>query len=260
MPFPCDALVVFLQLGGYLQGENTVFWPAHNLALRLWKLGTPLDEVLSWRKELPHDWLGINCWQDIWHTRKEVVISRIRSLLGKNRRLYARQTLALRTTAAALNDFMSQNHLFVSPTVRYNYALMFEGSPVAMASFSRRRKINRGTQIAVSCELVRFASLIHTTVVGGLGKIIALFVQQTQPQDIMTYADRDWSLGKSYLSLGFEIAGYTSPQFFWVDKNMTRHHPKSITNPAGMEKVWNTGNIKFIKFLSQKNESVSPKP
>jgi hypothetical protein len=44
-----------------------------------------------------------------------------------------------------------------------------------------------------SYELLRFASLQGYVVVGGMDKLMKAFMHENQPDDIMSYADKDWS-------------------------------------------------------------------
>ena len=54
-------------------------------------------------------------------------------------------------------------------------------------------------------------------VAGGMGKLLNCFVNEQSPQEIMSYADRDWSEGDVYKKLGFRFAGYTPPIDFVIN-------------------------------------------
>lgn len=119
---------------------------------------------------------------------------------------------------------------------------------VAVASFSSLKTYWRTQKPCRSAELIRFCNLLNCTVVGGLDKLLKTFIEETNPDDLMTYADRDWSDGRSYQRLGFELIEQTHPQTFWVDsQTFERHkHPHSTND---LVKIYNAGNLKFLKKI-----------
>lgn len=53
---------------------------------------------------------------------------------------------------------------------------------------------------------------------GGMGKILKAFVNEVNPDDIMSYADLEWSEGSVYERLGFEKEDMgKEPVMFTVD-------------------------------------------
>ena len=50
-----------------------------------------------------------------------------------------------------------------------------------------------------------------------MGKILRSFVCEVGPEDVMSYADREWSEGKVYRRLGFQAEGIREPVLFSVD-------------------------------------------
>jgi hypothetical protein len=101
---------------------------------------------------------------------------------------------------------------------------------------------------------VRFANLLETVVVGGLDKLLKAFEQDRQPDDIMTYADLDWSEGKSYHRLGFEAISDTKPHYFRLDTTtLTRSvltdfsTVKDLKNDSGAILIKNSGSRKFVR-------------
>ncbi len=228
-------------------------WPEHKLFFRFWPAQTfSLEDVLASKRRFP-DLLVLHCWVDVWYWHKQVVLSKLASLLGQSRRVYARQTRFERSTAAALDDFMRKHHIHPNPAVRHNFALVNKELPVAMASFSRGKKMfKNGTQVK-SFEMVRFATESGYNVVGGLSKLIRGFARLYQPDDLVCYADLDWSDGRGYRALGFKALEIKPPQFFWLDPvQMRRYYPDQIQNPHGYIKIWNTGSQKFeLDFSSQ---------
>ncbi len=212
--------------------------------------------------------LVIHLWDDVARQKPNVVASRLRALAGESVRIPARLTVARRIDKPTAMAFLEQNHLQVALSAKYKYGLWLperyyrvlppdflatqlpnaDELLVAVATFSQPRNIPRDGQPFRSYELVRFANRLNCTVVGGLDKLLNAFVSEHHPDDIMTYADRDWSDGRSYERLGFERVGETEPLQFWVKPGeWVRYYPNQISDTAGMIPVWNAGNIKFVK-------------
>ena len=68
-----------------------------------------------------------------------------------------------------------------------------------------------------SYEWTRYASLPGARISGGMGKVLKAFIKDVQPDDIMSYADLEWSEGKVYEQLGFVLEGKKEPVMFVVD-------------------------------------------
>ncbi len=229
----------------------------------------------------------IHLWEDVWQNKPTIVHSRLLALTGRSERIPARLTKAERIDRPTLDQFLTTHHLQVPTQSKYKYGLFLPEryfrvlSPdfraqytqpgmgellVAVATFSFPRSVTRHEQPFRSYEMVRFANHIFTTVVGGLDKLLKAFVTDQYSLhppadgypliDVMTYADRDWSDGRSYEHLGFERIGSTAPQTFWLNPaSNIRYYPHRLPDalteadlPAqGFIPVVNAGSIKFIK-------------
>jgi hypothetical protein len=116
-----------------------------------------------------------------------------------------------------------------------------------------------------SAELIRFACKGGITVIGGLTKLIKNFSDQLRPSDIMSYADRDWSIGKGYESTGFVLDRVTDVQEIWLKVNELKRYfyhrlpiqindvkPEDLESyllERGYKRIFNTGNLKFKLFF-----------
>lgn len=207
----------------------------------------------------------VQLWQDVWLSKKQQVINRIYSLLGLNKTFYARKASVLTISLADIKSFLNKNHLQGYVKAKYNFGLIVEGKIIAVASFSDTRKMKLISNDYLSAELVRFASKDGLTIVGGLSKFIKHFLKEVKVNDLMTYADQDWSLGKGYDKLGFVLTSQTPPAYLYLDKiNMIRYFPHRLPKKtiSGFEKqdilnledylaannyfkIFNTGNLKY---------------
>jgi len=201
----------------------------------------------------------IRLWEDIYQQNPEVVNSRILSLLGQSERIYARNTSIKSISQTDLDSFLNVNHLNHSTKCKYKYGLLEEDKLVAVAAFGRSCPIQHGGQNYISHELIRYCSLLNHTVVGGLSKLISHFVKAHKPEHLMTYVDQEWSQGKSYLQMGFQVDSITTPKKFWIEPNnqqridvhsLPEHSSREELTNKGWQCVENLGNIKLVKFIS----------
>ncbi|SDF75716.1 hypothetical protein SAMN05421827_101433 [Pedobacter terrae] len=185
----------------------------------------------------------IHLWEDLWLAKPDQVLARIKSLLGKNSRIHGRKTRIAKITKPVADTFLIENHLQGTVSSRYKIGLFEKDQLVAVATFSALRKMNH-TENYKSAELIRFAVKAGYSITGGLSKLISFFAVTYQPNDLMTYADRDWSAGEAYIKLGFMQTAVLEPQIYVLDENLTRQLKKA--DEAFAQEVFNTGSLKFI--------------
>lgn len=204
----------------------------------------------------------IHLWEDIWLSQTALVQSRINTLLGQNKRIYARLTQVKRIDSLDSNAFLEDNHTNSGTTARYKYGLFLKEELIGVASFSAARTFQKENNASWrSCELIRFATQQNLTVVGGLSKLINTFKEDVKPNDLMTYADRDWSAGNSYHKLGFIYEKCLDYQTFWVHLPSLKRYSETklhhdfahidwqeraqMLRKEGYVRVYNSGSLKY---------------
>jgi hypothetical protein len=188
----------------------------------------------------------MHVWEDVWYSRKKQVLGRIQSMLGLNKRVHARKTEIQRITQPQADAFLEANHLQSSARAKYKLALLQDEQMVAVACFSNLRLMEK-KQGYRSAEVIRLASATGFTVIGGFSKLLKHFISEHQPNDIMSYADRDWSLGNAYEQAGFGLVAVTPPAEIYVDEvNFVRYFTHRIPEEGNFIKIFNTGNLKYI--------------
>lgn len=220
-------------------------------------------------------------WEDVWYTRRDVVQSRIRAILGLSQRIPGRVTEVRKIDRPTTTHFLQNNHLQGAVLSKYKFGLFLprryyrvldhpeailpaddtsQELLVAVATFAHPRTFIRNGLPHRSFELVRFANLKNTTVVGGMDKLLKHFIRHYQPDDLMTYVDLEGSTGKSYLRLGFEPHADTPPLDFWVhgptwERYLPHRLPEGITEESapthGYVKIQNGGSRKFVKLIEK---------
>lgn len=190
----------------------------------------------------------IHIWEDVFKRNPTLVIDRLSAIIGRRKRIHARQTIVQRIQKYESEQFLNHNHLQGNASAYYKYGLYFKNELVAVATFSKSRVMNDGVVPYRSYEWVRFTSKSGTTVIGGLSKLLNHFIKEVNPAHIMTYADRDWGDGIGYTKLGFKAIEEMEPQPFLIDlKTLQRIYFKNKheVNVQYIE-VYNSGNIKYV--------------
>ena len=130
-------------------------------------------------------------------------------------------------------------------------------------TYGSLRNIMGGIHKEGAYELLRFASLRNTTIIGGASKLFKYFVNSYTPRTIISYANYDWATGALYEILGMKYIGRTEPGYFYVRGTHRYHRYKfakykliqmgyakektetEIVTELGYHKVWDCGNLKY---------------
>lgn len=201
----------------------------------------------------------IHLYEDEWLGQNDIVKSRIRSMFNKSEnRIFARKTKLIKLTIKQAKEFFIKNHIQGHVFCKYYYGLEYNNEIVAAMSLSKR-KILGNSEI----ELVRFANILNTNVIGGASKLLNAFIKEMQPKSIISYADRSWSTGKLYETLGFERLHETKPNYYYVlnNKRLSRYQfqkhlivktkeerkmtEKEIMVKNGYDILYDSGSIKY---------------
>lgn len=195
--------------------------------------------------------LKMNCWKDEWEDKPGIIFSRINSLLGQNKRVHGRSCDIRLLDKNTAETFLNRHHVMGFASSYYKLGLFKKDELLAIATFSKGRKMNRLPEGKKSFELIRFCNASGITVVGGLSKLLKHFIKLTDAGDIMTYIDKDQSEGKSFIKLGFKLHSESEPIAFKIDKNSQKRTNQNITNhDIEMQVVKNSGNLKLIYTAS----------
>lgn len=184
----------------------------------------------------------ISIFENEWRDKKAGVLSRIKSKLGLNSKIYARKTIVKKLNRSEAFDFLAQNHINDALKTKYNFGLMYNNEILAIACFGPIMHKKTEGKGDLSGELIRFCNKLDYTVVGGLSKLLKHFITQYQVDDVMTYIDKDWSDGKSFIQLGFEVVGekHQFPHYVNLSqKQFTQESNETIT-------IYKSGLIKLL--------------
>lgn len=144
-------------------------------------------------------------WTNI--TKQEIWKGMIKSRLGLNKKIHARQCIVAELTTQQARNFCEINHLqgYVNGSVRLG--LYDSSSTLIQVVVLGKPRYSKLTDF----ELLRSATVPGVTVTGGVSKLLS-----NVKGSIISYADRRYSAGNSYEKIGFTRLPPTPPNYFYV--------------------------------------------
>jgi hypothetical protein len=218
----------------------------------------------------------IQIYEDDWIYKQDIVKSRILNLLGKSKKIYARNTELKEVSYKDSKKFLENNHLQCNCMSSVRIGLYCNNELVSLMTFGGLRK-NLGQNVKEgSFELLRFCNKLNTTVIGGANKLFKFFINNYSLKEVISYADRSWTMNNGntlYNHLGFNLESISKQNYYYInnnirenrfkyrkdvlveqgfDKNKTEHQ---IMSERGIYRIYNSGQLKY-KYLKScyKNE------
>ena len=194
----------------------------------------------------------VHIWEDDWDFKCEIIKSQIFNLLSLNKnRIFARKCeVKFIDDVKSVKTFLMENHIqgYVNSDIKIG--LFYEGRLVSLMSFDKfegRKKMSDN-----EWNLNRFCNLKGYSIVGGASKLFKFFLDNFNPKRIISYADRDWSIGDIYYKLGFELSSITGPDYKYIVNSKRIHKSRYRKSRTGITesklnfiKIWDCGKIKF---------------
>jgi len=156
----------------------------------------------------------IHIWENEWDYSKEIVKSRLLSAIGKTAKIPARKCEAREIKTSEAREFLENNHLQGYASSSIKIGLFKDDLLVSVMTFGKPRFNKK-----YDWELIRYASILNVSVVGGAGKLLSFFIKTHKPNNIISYADRRYSVGKLYEKIGFTSAGASQPNYRYFKNN-----------------------------------------
>ena len=226
----CGMLIIRVEIK---DGSQRMILPVEITAMTLEEaekqssgLKSSIEEIVRTSGQAP-----VVITEDRWTAQKEMTGKRVLAHLETFFPIYARNCEVRRIEKAEAEAFLKENHSYGDAACRYRYGLFLKrhtgqrasgliqpGTLVAVAEFSNARKWKKGDKVIRSYEWTRYASLPDVRINGGMGKVLKHFIREVQPDDIMSYADLEWSEGRVYEQLGFSLEGHKEAVTFMIDR------------------------------------------
>ena len=191
----------------------------------------------------------------------DIVKSIIINILNitKNK-IYARNCLIKNVSTLEAKEFLNKNHIlgFVGSNIKIG--LYHNGELVSYMSFDTfegRKKMSPN-----EWNLNRFCNKLETNVIGGASKLLSHFINNNVINRIISYADKDFSIGNLYYKLGFKLVNDSRCDYKYVvgDKRIhkSRYRKKRLKTELveshfmeknNIYKIYDCGKLKFEKIL-----------
>ena len=150
-------------------------------------------------------------WDYEIYNKWNIVSSIIKHNLHKSSTIHTRKCELLSVRSRELETFLNNNHLQGYRDASVNYVLKHNNEIVYAASFSKHPKHE--------WEIIRTCTKVGYFIPNSFSRIIKHFVDDYNPNSIMTFADRRYSTGMVYIKVGFKFSHNTKPNYFYWRNN-----------------------------------------
>lgn len=168
----------------------------------------------------------ITIFEDEWLENKTIVKARLAGILGKSvaNKINARDCVVKHLSATEAREFCSRFHLQGYGSSAIKLGLFYNDLLLSVMTFAAPNIAKGGVSNRKGYfELNRFCTDYNYLVRGGASKLLTFFIRNYPVKQIYSYADRRWSEGGLYYSLGFKFVQNTEPNYWYV-KNGKRLH------------------------------------
>ena len=203
----------------------------------------------------------IQIFEDEWENKQRIVKNRLKTILGLSSiSIGARKCEVREVDNFLAKRFLEKYHIQGYSVASVRLGLFYKNRLVALMTFSKAR-FNKKCQ----WELVRYCTIGDFSIVGGAGKLLKHF-RNNYSGSIVSYADKRWSDGNLYRSLGFVEEKDSLPAYWYVrdgvrysrvqfqkhklseiletfDENLSESENMTLN---GYHKVYDCGNKVFI--------------
>lgn len=206
-----------------------VYLPDHQLAIEFngvihhSELRKPND--YHWKKSRACADKGvrlIHVWEDDWKHNQSVIEAVLANAIGITPRgPYARKCLVMKVSRTEANVYYEQHHILgaCGTSIPEHYALVYKDQVQAVMSFTANSGSQRGK--TGTWELIRFVN--HASVTGAAGKLFRAFLEEHNPERVLSYSDNDYFSGGVYSRLGFQHIGDVRPDYKVLIGGVRRH-------------------------------------
>jgi hypothetical protein len=154
----------------------------------------------------------IHIFENEWKLKKDITKSVISTMFIKNKTvIYARKCEIREVKPSEKTKFLSENHLQGTDHATVKLGLYYDNELVSIMTFVKSR-----FDKTIEWEMSRFCTKLHTRVVGGSSKLFKHFIRTYNPKSVVSYSDRRYFSGETYLKLGFNFAANTPPNYHYT--------------------------------------------
>jgi hypothetical protein len=253
--------------------ELDFYFPEHNLAVEInglyWhsEISGGKDRKYHYNKWKECDDLGItllSIQEDEFNENKQFWFNKILYMTGnmKPTKIHARKCEIRELDN--VTKFLNEHHLQGSCASSYKFGLFYDDNLVSVMTFSNTRNNDIGI-----IELSRFCNHSGYLVSGGASKLLSHFIKKYGHlyKSIISFSDNNYSNGKVYETLGFDLKQNLRPDYKYVINQKRQHKanfrkssifkkfdiPDDMKNKSewelmqylGYDRIWDTGKKKW---------------
>lgn len=204
--------------------ELDIFIPSHNIAIEYdglyWHSELHKDKNYHLNKTESCEKQGIkliHIFEDEWLHKQDIVKSRLKNILGLTEtKIFARKCVIKEVPSKDSKLFLDNNHIQGNVNAKIKLGLYYDNELVSIMTFGGLRKTMGNNTKEGVYELMRFCNKLDTTIIGSASRLLSYFIKTYKPIQIVSYADRRWSDGGLYETLGFEFKHNSEPNYFYI--------------------------------------------
>lgn len=148
--------------------------------------------------------------------------------------VYARKCKLLKIDQKTANEFLDDYHLQGScKGQEFCYGLYYECELVEIMTFGKPR-YNKNFE----WELLRLCTANRVKVIGGASRLFKAFLDEVNPQSIVSYCDRAKFSGNVYSTIGFDLGDKGTPSKHWSKSK--EHITDNLLRQRGYDQLFGT--------------------
>jgi len=206
----------------------------------------------------------VHIFENEWNNKKEIIKSILSNIFGKCKtRIYGRNCIIREINKKQCKEFLEENHLQGNDHSSYKYGLFYNEELVSVMTFCKSR-----FDLKLQYEMSRFCNKINTTVIGGASRLFKHFINNVNPDSVVSYSDRRYFDGILYKNLNFTFVHNTPPNYYYILNNykiiqhrmnwqkhkISKRLPIFDSNLSewenmknnGFDRIWDCGHSKWI--------------
>lgn len=198
----------------------------------------------------------IHIWEDDFDSKMDIIKSQIKNWIGLTpNRIWARKCHIKEVDKDECISFLEENHIQGKIGSKLKIGLYYKNILVSLMTFDNlegRKRMTEG-----NFNINRFCNRLNTSVIGGASKLFNYFLNNYDVKRVISYADKDWSLGNLYDKLGFNKISETKPDYKYVVNGIRMHKSRYKKSKTGIieskldiPKIWDCGKIKY-EFINK---------
>lgn len=218
----------------------------------------------------------IHIFEDEYFYKKEIVLSKIKHLIGCDtnlEKIAGRKTIVREISSSEESVFLNEFHIQGSPQSNSTVSLgcFYNGKLISVMLF---KILNKNTK---DYDLTRFSTDFNYVCQGVASKMLSYFIKNYQPDSIISFADRRWTLNKEsnlYTKLGFELVDELKPDYRYYNEKIDRYQrfhkfgfrkqklnkkygfpltmtEKEMVQELGYDRIWDCGLFKYKLSLKK---------